>query len=496
MKRVLSVMFAVTVVVGGMAWPAQASDGANANGTQPVIALDNTTTCAIRENDTVYCWGSNTSGQLGRTGTDPSLEVWAIGQGVGTPAQSISLQDSTVCVVLITREVSCWGSNLYARLGNGLSSGLQSAPAKVSGMTRVATISVGNRATCASKQDGSVWCWGDPQFTPFTGFAAGVQVTPVKVNGVSNVVDVAVGANHACALRIDKHVVCWGKNDRGQLGAGDYGSHASAVVVPGIADATAVSVGATNSCAMRAGGTISCWGSNTYYALGVRSTAASFNKPTTVYGISGATSMSMSDYGGCAVVAKRTRCWGINDIGRLGDGQVYQSWTSVTAVASKGNVTSAATTYWGTCEIASGGVWCWGSGAGGRLGNRSTLGAENGTATGPGISFGVAAPTTKVALTTSAPGKPTGSSTAAKKIKISWTAPSTSNGASAPSDYLIQYRLKGATAWTTFKDTVSTARSVTVTGLKPGKYYQFRVYPKNWAGTGSVSAASAYIKSK
>ena len=75
-------------------------------------------------------------------------------------------------------------------------------------------------------------------------------------------------------------------------------------------------------------------------------------------------------------------------------------------------------------------------------------------------------------------------------------APSTANGTSAPTDYVIQYKLKGTSTWKTFKDPVSATRSATVTGLTSGKYYQFRVSAKNWAGTGSVSAASGYIKSK
>ena len=39
-------------------------------------------------------------------------------------------------------------------------------------------------------------------------------------------------------------------------------------------------------------------------------------------------------------------------------------------------------------------------------------------------------------------------------------------------------------------------RAATVTGLTTGKYYRFKVVPKNWAGVGTVSSVSGYIKSK
>lgn len=103
---------------------------------------------------------------------------------------------------------------------------------------------------------------------------------------------------------------------------------------------------------------------------------------------------------------------------------------------------------------------------------------------------------TKVPILNSAPGKPKGSSKKKQQVTLTWTAPSTSSGTSAPSDYVIQYRLKGKSAWTTFKDGKSTAKKVTVKKLKSGKTYQFRVVPKNWAGTGKASAVSANIKVK
>lgn len=496
MKRVLAVACAMAIAFVGFAAPAQAWDSGSPDGTEPVISGDNFTMCAIRESAMVYCWGANSSGQLGRnTDTAATTTIAPVATYDTTLAQSISVNGSAVCAVLLNRSVQCWGSNALGQVGNGSTGAVVDVPTTVSGLTRVAAVSVGVREACAVRQDGTVWCWGTPTWGTFTGFPTATQTAPLKVTGLSKIVDVSVGQNHACALRVDKRVVCWGQNDYGQLGNGNDDPTSGIVVVPGITDATGMVVGFDNTCAIRTGGTVYCWGNNAVGGLGARTSVAESHVPLKVYGLSSVTSLAMQGYGGCAVAAGIVKCWGSNDLGRLGDGQFLTQYAPVKAVASLPKPTSAWTAYWGSCEVADGGrVWCWGAGSQGRLGNNSTANAYMGT--GPGDSFGYAADRSKVTFLASAPGKPTGSSATARKIRITWAAPSTSNGASSPTDYTIQYRLKGTSTWKTFRDSVTSTRSATVTGLSSGKYYQFRVLPKNWAGTGAASTSSSYIKSR
>jgi hypothetical protein len=73
-----------------------------------------------------------------------------------------------------------------------------------------------------------------------------------------------------------------------------------------------------------------------------------------------------------------------------------------------------------------------------------------------------------------------------RSVSLAWAAPVKAN-ASAVKDYVVQYRLQGATTWITFRDGTSTARKAIVTGLASGQVYEFRVVAKNKAGTGTWS---------
>lgn len=72
-------------------------------------------------------------------------------------------------------------------------------------------------------------------------------------------------------------------------------------------------------------------------------------------------------------------------------------------------------------------------------------------------------------------------------VVLSWAAP-VSNGGAVITDYVVQFRRTGTTAWTTFADGVRSTRSAVVTGLVNGRGYQFRVSAKNSVGTGAASA--------
>jgi len=106
------------------------------------------------------------------------------------------------------------------------------------------------------------------------------------------------------------------------------------------------------------------------------------------------------------------------------------------------------------------------------------------TIDGPSI-IGSDGATVTVRTRPSAPRSPLATA-AVGKIALKWTAPSEIN-AGKVTDYVVQYRRVGASAWTTFKDGTSTKASATVSKLTAAQAYEFRVAAKNWAGQGAWS---------
>ena len=74
-----------------------------------------------------------------------------------------------------------------------------------------------------------------------------------------------------------------------------------------------------------------------------------------------------------------------------------------------------------------------------------------------------------------------------RSVSLAWVTPVKAN-ASAVTDYIVQYRRRGATTWLTFRDGTSTARKATVTGLTSGVVYEFRIAARSKAGTGTWSS--------
>jgi alpha-tubulin suppressor-like RCC1 family protein len=119
--------------------------------------------CAHRGGDSFSCWGSNSGGQLG-IGDDSVLEAELPGASRMLPGPIAALASGAyhVCALIQNGTVLCWGSNEHGECGLP-SSAPRFAPAAVQGFAgRVVALGSGAGAqhTCAALEDGSVACWG------------------------------------------------------------------------------------------------------------------------------------------------------------------------------------------------------------------------------------------------------------------------------------------------------------------------------------------------
>jgi alpha-tubulin suppressor-like RCC1 family protein len=130
--------------------------------------------------------------------------------------------------------------------------------------------------TCATRIDGSVWCWGDG----FFGQLGPAHVenrenngTPVRVELPEPAVDVSVGGAHVCAVTDSRKVYCWGWNAGAQCTLPPTEDLLGSVVpslVSDLPDVLSVSAGMLHTCALTVGGEVYCWGSNHAGQCGVK----------------------------------------------------------------------------------------------------------------------------------------------------------------------------------------------------------------------------------
>ena len=309
-------------------------------------------TCALLNDRSVRCWGSNASGALG-VGTDQSMRLspptdgLAFANGrVPTDLWTSGFGDHT-CAVLDSDDAVCWGANNLGQLGLGTSS-LRLTPSATAVDLGTGTMTpkvvAGLYHTCVLRPDGSIACFGSGD-SGRLGYGESLQRSLMPTGGINlggSAMDLAAGSNHTCALLTAGTVRCWGNNDSGQLGDGSSTTRTAPVTVDLGTNRTAksVSTGSFHSCAIMDDDTLSCWGSNGSYRLGVGSTASTVRTPTPVVLGPGVTvkKVSTGESHSCAIFGDDTaKCWGSNSYGQLATGDTTNYETPASSVAIENN---------------------------------------------------------------------------------------------------------------------------------------------------------------
>jgi alpha-tubulin suppressor-like RCC1 family protein len=418
--------------------------------------------CALRTNDSyAFCWGLNTLGRLGDGSTTQRL-VPARVQGplLGEAVASIKAGAFHSCAILAKdNTLFCWGSDASGQLGDAGGTLTSSAyPKEVQGVIGddvypyhyIVDFAIGESYTCAITTRGSeLFCWGQtvttgiPQLgtdfplpsgevnTPrvVPGFESGVREVKVtyhvhavrsdnttwcwgsNVNGecgdgdtdyniaVPNLIEElaefrfsestqSIGGNHACAIRsVDSTLWCWGLNTNGQLGTGDLNSRYSPARVVGVflsGTASVVVAGDRHTCALLSSTSVMyCWGDNTNGATGINSVSGNSLTPTAVAApLSGVSisSITTGEFISCAIT-NATRfgyCWGNNAEGGVGINSTVSPISIPTLIGSAAlnstNLTRITGMHRGACAIRANDslLFCWGINANAQVGTGAT----------------------------------------------------------------------------------------------------------------------------
>jgi alpha-tubulin suppressor-like RCC1 family protein len=234
------------------------------------LALGYNHTCAVL--DDVVCWGDNDHGQVGDgTTVDRTSPFWPLYFGL-----SVAAGGNHTCATgvedpeTLDFAVYCWGDNSSGQLGDGTYES-RSTPTPVPGLP-LAPLAGGGAHTCALLVDRTVTCWGDNSSGQLGDGTTTTRATPAPVVGLAGVASLDLGEAHSCAVLLDGTARCWGANEDGQLGDGTTTSRLTPVPVVGVSGASEISAGRTHTCATLEG-SIHCWGANTAGQLGDGTTA-------------------------------------------------------------------------------------------------------------------------------------------------------------------------------------------------------------------------------
>ncbi len=342
------------------------------------VAAGGQHSCALRSDGAVFCWGSNTDGQVG-DGTTTSRARPTRVAGLAA-ASHVAVGGSHSCAI-VAGEVWCWGQNTRGQLGDGTMV-RRVMPVRVAPIAEATQLSLGALHSCVRTSFGGALCWGANGTGQLGDGSTTDRPAPTAVVGLSRGVDeLSASLAHTCAVRDTRGVVCWGSNGFGQLGDGTLMNRSAPTPVSGLTDVAHVAAGHFQTCALTAAGSALCWGDNTDGQLGDGTTMRRLT-PVAVSGVTSGRAIGAGYSHVCVLdAAGIVTCAGLNANGQVGDGtSVSRSrQTHAPLPSSAERLTVGA--YHSCARLASGAPHCWGLNVSGQLGDGTALDRSSAVAT-------------------------------------------------------------------------------------------------------------------
>ncbi len=347
------------------------------------VSLGTNHSCATRKDNTLWCWGSNTSFQLGHSpenNQQPSQLNQTNEDDSSTTEQWLasSSGNSHTCAIKTDNSLWCWGGNTKGQIGQGSVTAFFSEPTQLAENDTWLSISANGDHNCAvRKDDRSLWCWGNNQAGQIGNGTTENSLTPSLIAEGSTWDKISLGTDHSCGIKDNGSLWCWGDNSRSQLGDGSTLASSSPKQIGSAINWQAISLGNQFSCAISSDGRLWCWGGNDQYQQGNAETT-DIVAPSVISDDSDWRSISSGNTHSCAIKNDDSLwCWGNSIYGQVAqdvDAKIptqepsASSWSSLSA---NGNH---------SCAVKNdNSLWCWGFNSQGQLGNSSTTSQANPT---------------------------------------------------------------------------------------------------------------------
>jgi alpha-tubulin suppressor-like RCC1 family protein len=319
----------------------QLGDGTTEDHSRPVavagglrfkmVSAGQSHSCGVGTDSRVYCWGNGDEGRLGNGTTfRQSTPVRVAGAREYLQVEAGGVH--TCAINSTDRRAFCWGFNTSGQLGNGTTSS-SLRPAAVSGGRAFREIDTGSEHTCGVTTTNIVFCWGvDRDGQIGDGATRANRSVPTRIAIGRRFDQVDAGPNHNCAVTTDHRVFCWGDNRLGQIGDGTTLDRYEPRAVKSGISFSRVSAGVFHTCGETTVNKVYCWGSNSLGTFGNGTTAGS-RTPTLGGGGNHYTQVSSGAFHTCGISPSDLAfCWGDNVQGQLGDGNSGSGAKSTTPV--------------------------------------------------------------------------------------------------------------------------------------------------------------------
>ncbi len=246
----------------------------------------------LKEDGTVWAWGHNFFGELGngtREHSNIPVQVWQSSNGKLTPfADVISIASVGYHVIAIKKDgtVWGWGANDYGQVGKGYP-GIQAYAVQVHDIPHMKMISTGWHHSVGLDSAGHLWVWGSDPALQSGEEIRKVYLKPVMFENLPVFTTITCGSWHTLAIDEQKNVWAWGNNVFGMLGLGDSIGRSFPVMIPKLKNVTTIGAGCFQSMVVNEAGTLFTFGDNPSGQLGNDSINRCFSPITMSLDING-----------------------------------------------------------------------------------------------------------------------------------------------------------------------------------------------------------------